>query len=63
MQWTKNFMADQGYNLETLIKEVNKTTMLSMKNGRLSLWKRTNKNLDIRYFFVKDLIDKEIIRM
>jgi hypothetical protein len=56
-------MADQGYNLETLIKEVNKTTMLSMKNGRLSLWKRTNKNLDIRYFFVKDLIDKEIIRM
>jgi hypothetical protein len=63
MQWTKNFMADQGYNLETLIKEVNKTTMISMKNGRLSLWKRTNKNLDIRYFFVKDLIDKEIIRM
>jgi len=36
MQWTKNFMADQGYNLETLTKEDNKTTILSMQNGRLS---------------------------
>jgi hypothetical protein len=62
VQWTKSFMAEQGYDLETLIKEDNRSTMLLMKNGRLSSGKRT-KHLDIRYFYVKDLIDRGIVRV
>ncbi len=56
----KSFMKDQGYDLETIIKEDNKSTILLMKNGRLSSGKRT-KHLDIRYFYVKDLIDRGVI--
>jgi hypothetical protein len=34
VQWTKLFMKDQGYDLETIIKEENKSSILFMKNGR-----------------------------
>jgi hypothetical protein len=60
VQWTMKFMEEQGYPLKTLIKEDNRSTMLLMKNGRLSSGKRT-KHLDIRYFYVKDLIDRGLI--
>jgi len=60
VQWTKLFMKDQGYDLETVVKEDNKSTMLLMKNGRLSSEKRT-KHLDIRYFYVQDLIDRGVV--
>jgi hypothetical protein len=36
--------------------------ILLMKNGRLSSGKRT-KHLDIRYFYVKDLIDRGVVRL
>jgi hypothetical protein len=49
IQWTKQFMYDQGYDLETIIKEDNRSTILLMKNGKLSSGKRT-KHLDVRYF-------------
>jgi len=53
VQWAKSFMAEQGYDLPTEIKE---------DNGRLSSGKRT-KHLDIRYFFVKDLLDRGVITL
>jgi hypothetical protein len=62
VQWTKSFMAEQGYDLDTLIKEDNRSTMLLMTNGRLSSGKRT-KHLDIRYFYVKELMDRGVIQM
>jgi hypothetical protein len=62
IQWAKSFMAEQGYDLPTEIKEDNRSTMLLMKNGRLSSGKRT-KHLDIRYFFVKDLLDRGVITL
>lgn len=49
VQWASLFMKYQEYDLETIIKEDNRSTMLLMKNGRLSLGKRT-KHSDIRYF-------------
>jgi hypothetical protein len=55
-------MKDQGYDLETVVKEDNRSTMLLMKNGRLSSGKRT-KHLDIRYFYVKDLLNRGIIKI
>jgi len=60
IQWTKKFMYDQGYDLEMVIKEDNQSTILLMKNGKLSSGKRT-KHLDIRYFYVKDLIDRGVL--
>jgi len=36
--------------------------MLLMKNGRLSSGKRT-KHFDIRYFYVKDLLDRGVIKL
>jgi len=60
IQWTKKFMHDQGYDLETIIKEDNRSTILLMKNGKLSSGKRT-KHLDVRYFYVKDLIERGVL--
>jgi hypothetical protein len=60
IQWARNFMKDQGYDLNTIIKEDNRSTMLLMKNGRLSAGKCT-KHLDIRYFYVQDLLKRGIV--
>ena len=62
IQWTKSFMYDQGYDLKTYLIEDNRSTMLLMKNGKLSSGKRT-KHFDIRYFYVKDLIDRGVINV
>jgi hypothetical protein len=53
-------MKEQGFDLDAEIKEDNMSTMLLMKNERLSSGKRT-KHFDIRYFYVKDLIDRKVI--
>jgi hypothetical protein len=55
-------MKDQGYDLNTVIKEDNKSSILLMRNGRLSSGKRT-KHLDIRYFYVKDLLERGIVEL
>jgi hypothetical protein len=61
--WTKNFLSNQGFdNLETIVLRDNKSALLLETNGRLSSGKRT-KHMDIRYFSVKDLIDKKEIRI
>jgi hypothetical protein len=62
IQWTKSFMKEQGYELDTEIKEDNKSTILLMKNGRLSSGKRT-KHPEVRYFYVKDLIDRGNVKL
>jgi hypothetical protein len=62
IQWTKSFMHDQGYDLKTYLIEDNRSTMLLMKNGKMSSGKRT-KHFDIRYFYVKDLIDRGVINV
>jgi hypothetical protein len=60
VQWAKSLMMDQGYDFNTIIKEDNKSTMLLMKNRRLLSGKRT-KHLDIRYFYVRDLLERGIL--
>jgi hypothetical protein len=62
VQWTRSFMKDQGYDLETVIKEDNKSSILLMKNGRISSGRRT-KHLDIRYFHIKDLLCRGIVKI
>jgi hypothetical protein len=58
----ETFMLEQGYNLETHVKEDNKSTLLLMKNGKLSSGKRTM-HFDIRYYYAKDLIDRGVIKV
>lgn len=49
VQWTKSFMMEQGYNLDMEIKEDNRSTLLLMRNGRLSSGKRA-KHLELDTF-------------
>jgi hypothetical protein len=60
VQWTKNFMRDQGYDFDIILQKDNQSTMLLMKNGQLSAGKQT-KHLDMRYFYMKVLLDRGII--
>jgi len=62
IQWTMSFMCEQGYDLETHLKEDNRSTMLMMKNGKLSAGKWT-KHFDIRYYYAKDLIDRGVVKV
>jgi hypothetical protein len=61
--WTNLFLQAQGYEAKgTILYQNNKSTMIWMKNGRQSLGKRA-KHINVRYFFVKDRIDKGEIKI
>lgn len=59
--WTKNVLCSLGYatKASTLYQD-NQSTMLLEKNGKFSSSKRT-KRINVRYFFIKDQIDREEI--
>jgi hypothetical protein len=57
--WTKNFLAEQGYNSETTIYQDNTSAMaLEQKEGTENSSKRT-RHINIRYYFIKDCINKK----
>ena len=61
--WSKNFLEAQGFkNLKTTVFQDNKSTMLLEENGRQSVGKRS-RHLNIRYFFVTDVIKKGLIQV
>ena len=61
--WSKNFLEAQGFkNLKTTVFQDNKSTMLLEENGRQSVGK-TSRHLNIRYFFVTDVIKKGLIKV
>ena len=54
----KLFMEAQGHQISrNIIQQDNKSTILMANNGRLSCSKRS-RHLNIRYFYVKDLVDQ-----
>ena len=56
--WTRYFLQEQGYEMKpSLVHQDNKSAMLLEENGKASSSKRT-KHINVRYFFVKDRIDK-----
>ena len=56
--WTNNFIKAQGWDYsETIIYQDNKSAILLEKNGKASSSQRT-KHINIRYFFIKDQVDK-----
>ena len=55
--WTNNFLEAQGYGIgKNILYQDNRSAMLLEENGRASAGKRS-KHLNVRYFFVKDVID------
>ena len=56
--WTKNFLSEQGYTSETTIYQDNTSAILLEKKGTESSSKRT-RHINIRYYFIKDCIDKK----
>jgi len=56
--WTNNFIKDQGWECnQTVLRQDNKSTILLENNGRLLSSNRT-KHINIRYFYIKDVIDR-----
>jgi hypothetical protein len=61
--WSRNFLMYQGIDVqENLIYQDNKSAILMENNGRGSSSKRT-RHINIRYFFVKDIIEKGEVRV
>ena len=55
--WTMHFMEAQGYEVENILFQDNKSTIKLLENGKQSSTKRT-KAINIRYFFLTDQIEK-----
>ena len=56
--WTRLFLEAQGYGVkENIVFQDNRSAILLEKNGKASSSKRT-KHINIRYFFVTDMIKK-----
>ena len=54
--WTKNFLQEQGYEIQdAILYQDNQSAILLQKNGRASSSKRT-KHINIRYFFMVDRV-------
>ena len=61
--WTLMFMKAQGHEIEdNLIYQDNKSAMLLERNGRNSCT-GNSRHINIRYFFIKDRIDKGEVRV
>ena len=61
--WIKNFLEAQGYVVSTNILEQEKESAIKIeKNGRASASNRS-RHIDIRYFFTKDQLRRENIKV
>ena len=61
--WTLYFLLEQGYDVkENRLYQDNKSSILLENNGRLSSSQRT-RHMNIRYFFIKDRVDKEEVNI
>ena len=61
--WCRYFLQEQGYDMEpSIVYQDNMSAMLMEKNGKSSCSKRT-KHIKVRYFFVKDQIERGEIQV
>ena len=61
--WLTLFMSEQGYEIkDNVLYQDNRSMMLMLKNGRNSCT-GNSRHIAIRYFFVKDRIDKGELRV
>lgn len=57
VQWTKNFIQAQGFQVKTVVYRDNTSSMKLEENGRASASKRT-RHFNIKYFYITDLIER-----
>ena len=61
--WLLLFMGEPGYVVkDNVLCQDNQSTLLMLKNGRNSCT-GNSRHINIRYFFVKDRIDKKEVRV
>ena len=61
--WSRSFLQHQGItDIEVILFQDNKSAMILQENGRMSTGKRS-RHLNIRYFFVTDVIKKKLIKV
>ena len=60
--WVRNFLAEQGIEIQSDVYQDNQSCILMCKKGREILSKRT-RTMNVRYFAVKDSIDKGFLRV
>ena len=58
LMWTKLFLQEQGYNPTIMLQQDNTSAIKLEKNGKASSGKQT-RHLHIRYFYIKDLLEKK----
>ena len=56
--WTKYFLEEQGYSVNTTLYQDNQSAIKLEHNGRASSGKRT-RHLNIRYFFITDRVARK----
>ena len=55
--WTRLFMESQGYRMDTILMQDNKSTIQLENNGKESSTQRT-RHINIRYFYLTDQIEQ-----
>ena len=60
--WVRNFLSEQGIDIDTRLYQDNKSTILMCNKGREVLSKRT-RAMDVRYFAIKDNIEKGYLKV
>ena len=60
--WTDLFMKAQGYPVENLLYQDNKSTILLGNNGPASAGKRS-RAINVRYFFLTDQVEKGLVKI
>jgi hypothetical protein len=60
--WTRMFLEEQGYSCETIVYQDDTSAILFEKNGTESSSKRT-RHISVRYYYIKDCIDKGYMRV
>ena len=61
--WSRSFLQHQGIDdIKVILYQDNKSAIILQENGRMSTGKRS-RHLNIRYFFVTDVIKKGLLKV
>jgi len=61
--WLLHFLSEQGYEIkDNILYQDNQSTIRMLKNSRKSCT-GNSRHIDIRYFFVKDRVDKKEVKI
>ena len=61
--WSRSFLQHQGItDVEVILYQDNKSAMILQENGWMSTGKQS-RHLNIRYFFVTDVIKKKLLKV